>query len=295
LKNQRKAYLFAMLAVLFWSTVATAFKISLRRLDYIEVLLFSSFFSTAALFIIVISQSKVSLLRCTYREILVSAFLGFLNPFLYYLILFKAYSLLPAQEALTLNYTWAIVVVLLSIPLLKQRISLMSIFAILVSFAGVVIIATHGNPFTLELSNTFGVLLALSSSIIWALFWLLNMKDKRDEIIKLFLNFAFGFAFTFIFVIFIKGSNIHFNEGIYGTLYIGLFEMGITFVVWLMALKYSDTTASVSNLIYLSPFFSLFFISIFLGEKILYSTIFGLALIILGIFIQQKSNLGNAK
>ena len=34
---------------------------------------------------------------------------GFLNPFLYYIILFKAYSLLPAQEALSLNYTWPLV------------------------------------------------------------------------------------------------------------------------------------------------------------------------------------------
>ena len=289
MKNQQKAYFFALIAVLFWSTVATAFKISLRQLDFVEVLLYSSFFSLIALFLIILIQGNLSLLICSFKQLSFSAFLGFLNPFLYYLILFKAYSLLPAQEALTLNYTWAIVVVLLSVPLLKQRISLMSIFAILISFSGVIIIATHGNPFSLTLSNTSGVFLASGSSIVWGLFWILNVKDKRDEIIKLFLNFAFGFVFTLVFALMMKGSNIRINECVYGAMYIGLFEMGFTFVVWLKALKYSESTALVSNLIYLSPFLSLFFISIFLGEKILFSTVIGLALIILGIYIQQKS------
>ena len=34
--------------------------------------------------------------------------MGLFNPFLYYLVLFKAYDLLEAQEAGTLNYIWPI-------------------------------------------------------------------------------------------------------------------------------------------------------------------------------------------
>jgi drug/metabolite transporter (DMT)-like permease len=294
IKNQKKAYLFALLAVLFWSTVATAFKFSLKELDYLEVLLYSSFFSCVVLFIILIFQGKLKDLKSSPKDLLFSSLLGFLNPFLYYVVLFKAYSLLPAQEALTLNYTWAIVVVLFSIPLLKQKITITSFFAILISFFGVATIATHGNVLSMKFANPFGVSLAVGSSLIWALFWVLNIKDKRDEIVKLFLNFAFGFIFILITSLIVKGTDISFNSGVWSALYIGLFEMGITFVVWLKALKYSETTAKVSNLIYLSPFFSLFIINIFLEEKILISTLFGLCLIILGIIIQQKST-GNIK
>ncbi|MCV6021929.1 EamA family transporter, partial [Escherichia coli] len=39
--------------------------------------------------------------------------------------------------------------------------------------------------------------------------------------------------------------------------YVGLFEMGITFVLWLSALKSTQTTARISNLIFASPFISL--------------------------------------
>jgi len=77
------------------------------------------------------------------------------------------------------------------------------------------------------------------------------------------------------------------TEATIGVIYIGLFEMGITFVLWLNALKNAENTAKVSNLVYLSPFLSLLFVSIAVGEKILISTFVGLTLIIGGILIQQ--------
>jgi drug/metabolite transporter (DMT)-like permease len=63
--------------------------------------------------------------------------------------------------------------------------------------------------------------------------------------------------------------------------------MCINFILWLMALKLSSTTAKVSNLIYLSPFISLILIHFFVGEVILLSTIIGLLFIVGGIIIQQ--------
>jgi drug/metabolite transporter (DMT)-like permease len=64
--------------------------------------------------------------------------------------------------------------------------------------------------------------------------------------------------------------------------------MGFTFVIWMKALQYAENTAKVSNLIFLSPFIALFFIHFLVGETIAISTIFGLALIIAGIMLQQK-------
>jgi drug/metabolite transporter (DMT)-like permease len=213
--------------------------------------------------------------------------LGFLNPFLYYVVLFKAYSLLPAQEAQPLNYTWSIMLVLLSIPLLKQNIKFISILAILISYLGVLIISTHGNISALKFTDPYGVLLALGSAVIWALFWIYNIKDKRDEVAKLFLNFIFGFFFILIAILFSSKMKVSSMPGFLGAAYVGLFEMGITFVLWLKALKLSNTTAQVSNLIYLSPFVSLVLIHFVVGERILFSTIIGLIFIVAGILIQQ--------
>jgi drug/metabolite transporter (DMT)-like permease len=77
-------------------------------------------------------------------------------------------------------------------------------------------------------------------------------------------------------------------RGLVGAWYLGFFEMGITFVLWLKALKLSRTTVQVSNLIYLSPFLSLVLIHLIVGETILLSTIVGLIFIVAGIIMQQR-------
>ncbi len=287
-KDQQKSYLYAIISILLWSTVASAFKISLKYVDFMQLLLYSSGISTTVLFIILFIQKK-SLYLFTYskRDYLMSILLGFMNPFLYYTVLFKAYSLLPAQEAQPLNYTWPLMLVLLSIPLLKQKIEMKSIFAIITSFTGVVIIGTGGNILSMKFSNPFGVGLAVGSSVIWALFWIYNVKDKRDEAVKLFFNFLAGFVFTLILTVFYSKIIVPDIKGILAVIYVGLFEMGLTFVLWLKALKLSAKTDRISNLVYFSPFISLLFISFIVGEKILFSTIIGLVFIISGVIIQQ--------
>ncbi len=289
-KNQTKAYLFALLSVLCWSTVATAFKIALKIFSPAGLLLSAVTVSLIflSIFLVLSKEGKPDLSPSALWR---SAVLGFLNPFLYYLVLFEAYSLLPAQEALTLNYTWAVAVVLLSVPILGQKIRVIDITGLFISFFGVIIIVTKGKITSLEFSNSLGIILALASSLIWAAFWLFNLKDKRRELTKLFMNFAFGFLYILIYVIatgelfqFIHAINI---ESALGGIYVGLFEMGITFVFWMKAMQYSETTAGVASLIYLSPFLSLIFIALILGEAIYLSSIAGLAFIIGGIFFRQ--------
>lgn len=285
--DQKKAYLLAGFAVLFWSTAASAFKITLQYLTTVELLFYSSFTATLAIFLILIKQKKIHLIQeYSAKDYLHSIILGFLNPFFYYIILFKAYTLLPGQMAQPLNFVWPLMIVLLSIPLLKQKIKFRSIIAILISFFGVIIISTQGKFSTLNLESPLGVILALFSSIIWALFFIMNVRDKRDEVCKLFFSFAFGFLFTlFIFAFHFRLPDF---KGFLGAIYIGLFEMGITFVIWVRALKLSQTTAQVNNLIYITPFLALVFLNIFIKEKILPSTVVGLVFIISGIILQRR-------
>jgi drug/metabolite transporter (DMT)-like permease len=63
--------------------------------------------------------------------------------------------------------------------------------------------------------------------------------------------------------------------------------MGITFVLWLSALKSTNNTARISNLIFASPFISLILLATIIGEEIHPSTLIGLVLIIIGLIVQQ--------
>jgi drug/metabolite transporter (DMT)-like permease len=290
MERTKLSYIYAGLAILFWSTVPTAFKISLGELDILHMLTIASLTSTIVLFIIVVSGKKTDLIRITTRkELLQSAILGFINPFLYYLILLKAYQLLPAQVAQPLNMIWPIILVFLSVPILKQKIETKSFIALFISFIGVYIISSQGRLFKPGHSDLTGVLLATGSSVFWAFYFILNVKDKRDEGVKLLLNFVFGSIYLIVTMI-ITGR-WHFETGFTGmasSIYIGIFEMGITFFFWLKALKMSSTTAIVSNMVYLAPFISLFFVHYFLHEPVYYTTPLGLVLIISGILFQNR-------
>ena len=251
------------------------------------MLFYSSLTASIALFIILSFQRKIKYIFSTGRkEILNSAILGFMNPFFYYIILFKAYTLLPAQIAQPLNFIWSIMIVILSIPILKQKIPLKSLLAIFISFIGVIMISTKGKLFSFQIDEPYGVFLALSSSLIWALFFIINVKNKKDEIIRLFLSFIFGSIYTFILLY--PNISLPPLPGILGAIYIGLFEMGITFVIWIKALKYSRTTAQVSNMIYLTPFLSLIVIRTVIKEKILLSSIIGVIFVVSGIILQKR-------
>lgn len=290
--KQKRAYLYACIAVLFWSTSASAFKLCLSP-DYLNMpvvsLLFgASVVSSFALFIFLLLSRRLGLLKAlSKKDFLRSALLGFLNPFLYYTVLLKAYSILPAQEAQPLNFVWPLALVLLSVPLLKQKIKRRDILAILISFFGVLVISTEGHILSFELTDPLGVALATGSSIPWALFWIYNMKSKQDEVVGMFLNFIFASAYVFLLLLLLGELKIPSLWGTLGATYVGLFEMGITFLIWLKALKLSETTAHVTNLIYLVPFLALVVIFFVLGEEILWSTIIGAVLIVGGIVFQK--------
>lgn len=294
-KRVFSAYFFAALAILFWSTVSTAFKLSLQYLFPAQLLLGASFVSLLVITAVILIQKKTKLLlQGTRQDIIRSALLGFLNPFLYYIVLLEAYDRLPAQEAQALNYIWAVMLALLAIPILKQKPLLRDIGGVLVSFCGAVVIAMRGDLTSLQFKEPVGVSLALISTLIWAFFWLYNVRDKRDEVVKLFWVFVFGFMYVMIYTLITSNLAPFSLYAILGAVYVGVFEMGITFILWLLALQKATSTARVTNLIFLTPFLSLFIIRNVLKEAIALSTFIGLILIIGGILLQQTGKRAKA-
>jgi drug/metabolite transporter (DMT)-like permease len=292
MNEQKSSYVFALSAVVLWSTVASAFKLSLRYLTPVQLLFYSSLTSCLVLFIIVLLQGKGRQLGSLgKKDWLISIQLGFLNPFLYYVVLFYAYDLLPAQQAQALNYTWAITLSLLAVPLLGQKIRLLDLIAIAVSYLGVVVISTRGELLALKFDSPTGVGLALFSTLIWALYWIANTKDHREPVIGLLLNFICSVPMVAAYLFITKGWGMRF-EGVLGAIYVGIFEMGVTYVFWLMALKRAKNTARIANLIFISPFLSLVLIHFLVGEEILRSTIIGLVFIICGLSLQSAGKKG---
>lgn len=291
--DQKKALLYGLATVAMWSTVATAFKLGLARLSVGQLLFYASLTSCLVLGGVLAARGELARLTgLSRRQWLRAVAFGVMNPFLYYTILFAAYARLPAQEAQAINYTWAISLSLLAVPLLGERLTLRDILAIAISYAGVVIIATRGDVLGLHFASVSGVALALGSTIIWALSWILGAKDDRDPVAGLCANFLCSLPFSFAAMLAAGDARPLTPAGLGAAAYVGVFEMGLAFVAWLAALRRAKNASRVANLVFLSPPVSLLFIHWIVGEAIAPATIVGLACILSGLALQrlQKSS-----
>lgn len=289
MKDQKAAMMYGLGTVLLWSTVATAFKLALADLAPVQMLLVACAASVLVMAIILVLQKRWHLVFSLQKKQYVQSFgMGLINPCLYYFLLFGAFDRLPAQEAQPLNYTWALVLAYLSVPFLGHRLRKLDILAGLVCYAGVVVIATRGAVTTLSFSDPLGVALAIGSTLVWASYWIIATRDTRDPVVGLFLNFLFGLPVIVLICWWTEGLALPVTGSLVAAVYVGVFEMGIAFVLWSYAMKKAENTSRVSNLIFISPFLSLVFIYFILGEQILPSTYIGLVLIMMGLWLQQK-------
>ena len=286
--SHRLALINGLGAVLLWSTVATAFKISLAALTPLALVALASAVSWLFLLGVLYVTGAAQELRGLQRRSLVYALtLGLLNPGLYYLVLFAAYDALLAQEAMALNYTWALVLPLLAIPLLRQPLKGRDAIAALISYSGVVVIATRGDVTGLTLSNPAGVALAIGSTLLWALYWIANTKISLSPVVSLFLNFSAAAPLLLLAALWRGDLDSVSLTGALGAVYIGLFEMGLSFILWLQAMRLTNNTARISTLIFLAPPLSLLLIWWLLNEPVMPSTLVGLVFILGGLGWQQ--------
>lgn len=287
--NERHALGFGLSAVLLWSTVATAFKLTLAEFTPIQMLCAASIVSAIALTVVCGVQGKLNQLSDTFlSNPKYYLLLGLINPLAYYLILFKAYDLLPASQAQAINYSWAITLTLMAAVFLGQKIRRKDWLACTFSYIGVIVIATQGNVLGMTFESPLGVGLALLSTLLWAGYWILNTKNTADPVIGVLLGFLVAIPFTIALSLYEGADWATVSlKGWAAVTYVGLFEMGITFVLWLSALKSTQNTARISNLIFASPFISLMLLATIIGEEIHPSTLIGLILIITGLVIQQ--------
>ncbi|MFW6093195.1 MAG: DMT family transporter [Pseudomonadota bacterium] len=284
-RNERAAIGYALAAVAAWSTVATAFKLGLRVLEPLQLLLLGTA-TSAALFTFIAALRGARQPRR--RALIEGARFGLVNPFLYYLVLFEAYDRLPAQIAQPLNYSWAIALALLAVPMLGQRLERRTLAGILIGYAGVVLVLSQGRLDAWPTLDWLGVLLALASTLLWAGYWLANARSTVDPVALM--------AWSFVLATPLVAAACALGPGLprltWATagvgLWVGLIEMGFTFLLWQRALKLTAHAARIGQLIFLSPFLSLVLIATVVGETIHATSVAGLAVIVAGMWVGSR-------
>ena len=285
--NTARSFFYLGLCILSWGLIPVVTKNILVELNSLQMLFYSTIFSCIVMFGIVLFQKKISILTTysiyDYTKI---GMLGFLGTYLYYVLLYAALALTSASEGFILAYTWPMLVIILAFPLLKERLTLKKLCSILVSFFGIVVIVTHGSIFSLSFTSLQGDILALGGAVVFALFSVLGKKYQYDQVVSVFIYFVTALVFitpTLFLFSSLKIPSLHIWLWL---LLNGFLVNGISYIFWFKALEYGDTSVT-SNALYLTPFLSLVYIALFLGEQILLSSIVGLVVIVAGIILQS--------
>lgn len=288
MQENNKSILYASIAVLSWSTVASMFKTALSYYSHYEMLLVASI---TALFVfaiaLTIKKSWHTIGSLRIKDWIWFAFVGMINPLAYYLVLFKAYDLLPAQIAQPINYFWPILLLILLAVFMHKPIARFKYIGMAFSLGGVTLISLGSGSLNGMSLPPAGLGLAFLSAFLWAFYWILNSKNKRtDENAALFLSFLFGTIYLLLGTCFAP-VDLNSVNGFLSSVYVGLFEMGIPFIFFGLAIRKTNNPALINQMCYLSPFISLFLIHIFLGEQIYPTTYCGLILIVFGIAFNE--------
>lgn len=288
----KKEYVYAGVSILLWASAAALVKLLLNGLDSMQISMYSSGFGF--LFMLVLNLVKKNFRLCgSYRfvDYLQMSIMGLLGIFLYYLFFYMAVDFLLAQEAFIINYLWPVMTVLFATIILKEKMTSRKGIALLLSFAGVMIVITKGNISNLQMTDIKGVLLAVSAAVVFGLYAVLNKQKGYDKHFSIMIFFFISFIVSLIYLLIKRDIPRIDAFQLAGLLWNGVFVYAVAQTTWFLALDKGDT-AKISNLAFVTPFISLIYIYVFLHEEIGLYSIVGLAVIVIGIFIQMNDREG---
>ena len=281
----KKAYLFAATSILCWSTFAASAKLLLNDLNNIQLLWANSFFAMIFLLLVILFTGKIKLLKSyKLRDYINMILIGFPGTFLYYMFYYAGADRLPASQALIINYMWPVMSVVFACIILKEKMTLKKGIAIGVSFLGVCIV-TGEDLLQLNQNMAIGALLCILGAMSYGIFTALNNKYHYDKTTSMMLSYFATFLLTGVINLVNDDMFLPSFGQVLGFAWSGVFTMAIANTVWILALE-AGNTAIISNLAYITPFLSLVWTSLLLKEEITVSSIAGLIVIVLGIFIQ---------
>ncbi len=284
----KKEYIYAIISIFLWSTTATVTKLLLGNLNSMQILVISSLLAFVFLLVVNLIKGNLKGLKgYKIKDYLQIFLIGILGTFLYNLFLYLGIDTLEASQAFIINYLWPIMTVLFACIVLKEKITIRKLIAIILSFIGVIIVTAKGDLLNIEKDSIIGGIYCVLAAVSYGLFSVLNKQKGYNKYLSMMLYYLVSFIISLIYILFFKNELILGLNQLMGLVWIGICTSAIAFTSWALALEKGDT-AKISNLAYITPFLSIIWTTLILREKFnIYSTL-GLIVIVLGIFVQMK-------
>lgn len=217
---------------------------------------------------------------------------GFLGISVYHVALNFGEVTVQAGAASLLISAAPVFTALLSVAVLKERLTKLGWLGILLAFAGVALIALSGGR---GLHFTPGALLILLAATVAAIHSILSKKLLRRHAALEFTCYSI-WAGTLPLLIFLPGLlrrlPVAAPQATFAVIYLGIFPAAIAYVLWNYALARMPASL-LSSFLYLSPVLASLIAWLWLGEVPALLTLVGGAIAILGVVLVQTK--GHAK
>ena len=283
----KRSYMYAFTTVFLWATLAAVVKKILYDIPNLEALAISSYISFVFLLLVNIVNGKIKTLRqMSRRDIGVISCLGFIGLFIYSALYYYGLSEMTSQEACIVNYLWPIMLVIFSCIILKEKMTITKLVAMVCSFIGIVILSV-GSGENSDGNLAFGIISCVIAAACYGLFSVLNKKYNYDQNISMMIMWLVTAVCSTILGLLTENWVSIKGEQWLGLLWIGIVVDAIAYLLWALALNGAGNTAKIANLAFLTPFLSLVVSALFLEEEIELRAVIALVFIIGGILLQS--------
>ncbi|PID45065.1 MAG: EamA family transporter [Proteobacteria bacterium] len=281
------SYLFLILATLFWSG---NFVISRGMHADIPPLSLSLWRWLAALVILCLFAGRRFFQQRTLvkKHIAFITIQGLLGVAAFNTLIYLAVQSTTAINAVLINSCIPVLIVLCSLVLYRETMSVRQYLGVLISLAGVLLIIARGDFETLrEVSFNPGDILVLVAALVWALYST-NLKKYPKELHP--FTYQTGIVITgLLFILPFYIGEISLGKGMSVTVstvatifYVALFASVLAFIFWNKAVRHIGANRA-GPFIHLMPVFSTILAVIFLGESLEGYHFKGIGLIFIGI------------
>ena len=286
----KSPFLLMPILLLMWGSLAAISKLLLNNLDSYQVLFYMYGIGVAAFFIIVVFKVKFSVMLSWKRsELALLCSCGILT-FFYDFFYLKSLQRIPAIEASMLNYLFPIFIVLFAIPIHKERMTIYKILSLGMGFMGTILLVSKGNLANVTFTNFKGDLFAILAAVSWGLFTNLIKKNQKDMFLSTFFITLTAFVLSVGVMITSSEFILPQRTDFLGVSWLSISNIVLGFFLYFRALKYSPASL-IASFTFFTPFVTLVFIVVLLGEKLTITDYFAALLIFFSVPIQKVHNI----
>jgi drug/metabolite transporter (DMT)-like permease len=283
----------ALITVLFWGASFVAIKIALKYIPPITLVWMRFAVGLLILGGAVVLRHQFSLPKS--KDWPYFALLGFLGITFHQWL--QSTGLVTSQATTTgwIVASMPIFIAILGWMVLKEKLNWLQSLGILLAAFGVLLVVTQGHLLVL-LTGKFGApgdILILISAPNWAVFTILSRRGLKTypAALMMFYVMAFGWLFSSFLIVAGRGWVPIQNIAIDGWLaigFLGVFCSGVAYIFWYDALKVLPV-AQVGTFLYIEPVVTVIVSFLLLNEKITLSGVLGGVVILLGVWLVNRT------